>query len=411
MRMLSNALSKMRMLFSGLAGGQPTWLGTISYGGGGIDLLRYANNEYTVAELAYRHNPDVYACVSILSSATRGIPWVVKVYDSDQRKWRVLHEPEHPLARLLARPNSHMNGSRFREALVTYMALYGVAYVYAQRVGSVRQLWLLDPKTVKVEYGERLGEITSITYGESTSIPPSDVAILTYFTPDAKGLGMSPIMPVIVSAAIGIQGRRWNDTLLKNEGRLPGAFYCETQLSREAREALERFYQEQHSGALRVAKPLILGSGIRYERFSVTPTDMDFATLLSMSTVDICRAFCIPPEILGKTEQRSYQSYRQARLSFYQETVLPLMDYISDELTALLVPERQQSTVKIDYDRNEIEALADERADLWKRATQGVYHGFITPKQAAELVGMSPPDNPAVDEVYMTKNLTRIENV
>jgi phage portal protein BeeE len=74
-----------------------------------------------------------------------------------------------------------------------------------------------------------------------------------------------------------------------------------------------------------------------------------------------------PPELLGDHENATYSNYQEARASFYTETVLPRMDRLRDALNRWLAV-KYGDQLYIDYDRDDIEALAEDRAALWDRA-------------------------------------------
>lgn len=59
-------------------------------------------------------------------------------------------------------------------------------------------------------------------------------------------------------------------------------------------------------------------------------------------------------------------NYQEARMAFYMETVLPLMDWYRDELNNWLVPMFGEN-LELDYDKDEIEALSEDRQEVWTR--------------------------------------------
>jgi len=99
---------------------------------------------------------------------------------------------------------------------------------------------------------------------------------------------------------------------------------------------------------------------------SVSPKDMDWLEGMKLSAREIAIGFGVPPELIGDTANKTYSNYREARKAFYTETVLPLMDWFRDHLNAWLV-RKFGDDLWLDYDRDEIEALQEDRQAVWER--------------------------------------------
>jgi HK97 family phage portal protein len=93
---------------------------------------------------------------------------------------------------------------------------------------------------------------------------------------------------------------------------------------------------------------------------------MDWLEGRKMSRVEICNVFQVPPELIGIQDQKTYSNYQEARKAFYTETVLPLMDRLCDDLNNWLVPVFGDNLI-LDYDKDEIEALQEDREKVWTR--------------------------------------------
>src|SRR5690348_15643229 len=95
----------------------------------------------------------------------------------------------------------------------------------------------------------------------------------------------------------------------------------------------------------------------------------------------------VPGELLGDSTNKTYSNYAEARRSFYTETVLPLMDVLRDLLNAWLVPMYGENGLRLDYDRDDIEALQEDRALVWTRAKEAYAGGLLTLNEARDLLG------------------------
>lgn len=101
-------------------------------------------------------------------------------------------------------------------------------------------------------------------------------------------------------------------------------------------------------------------------------------------------------------------NYKEARQAFYTETVLPLMDWIRDELNNWLVP-KFGDDLYIDYDKDEIEALQEDRAEVWKQAMEAVKIGVLTPNEARLLLGYE--EMPGADTLMIPGNMMPLATI
>jgi phage portal protein BeeE len=118
---------------------------------------------------------------------------------------------------------------------------------------------------------------------------------------------------------------------------------------------------------------------------AMSPADMDWLSGRKMAQRDICAVYNVPPEMIGDSENKTYSTYQEARVAFYQETVLPLMDWLAAELNHWLLPRYGESDLVLEYDKEGIEALQEDRDALWARAD----HWWLTPNEKRNMVGLS----------------------
>jgi HK97 family phage portal protein len=140
-------------------------------------------------------------------------------------------------------------------------------------------------------------------------------------------------------------------------------------------------------GARNAGRPLLLEGGLDWKEIGLTPAEMHWLEGLKLSAREISIAFGVPPELIGDAENKTYSNLRESRQAFYTETVLPLMDSIKGELNNWLIPKFGDKKIYIDYDRDDIEALQEERETVWARALEAVKTGVITPNEARVMLG------------------------
>ena len=133
---------------------------------------------------------------------------------------------------------------------------------------------------------------------------------------------------------------------------------------------------------------MLLEGGLDWKEMSLSPKDMDFLNAKLQSARDVAAAFGVPPMLVGVPGDSTYANYREARLALWEETILPLLDFIADQLNHWLSP-RFGDHLKLAYDKDEISALSPRREEAWARV-QGAEFLTLNEKRAA--VGYAPLD-------------------
>lgn len=128
-------------------------------------------------------------------------------------------------------------------------------------------------------------------------------------------------------------------------------------------------------------KPMLLEGGLDWKEMSLSPKDMDFIELKKMSRLEICAAFGVPPEIVGDMEHATYSNYQEARKAFYQDTVIPILYKIRDRLNSTLVKKFGDNLV-LDVNLDAIDALQEDRAEMWDRVLNAVDKGLLSINEA-----------------------------
>ncbi len=87
--------------------------------------------------------------------------------------------------------------------------------------------------------------------------------------------------------------------------------------------------------------------------------------------------------LVGIPGDATYSNYREARLHLWEDTILPLLDYVTDELNRWLTP-LYGDGLRLTYDIEGVPALAERRNETWKKLEQVT---FLTPNEKREAIG------------------------
>jgi HK97 family phage portal protein len=382
------------------------------------DILRYVwggdfssgmkPRYFPLANEGYQQNPDVYACIREIATAARGIP--LKAMSMTSTGEIEPLQDTHPLQILLRQPNPRMSGGAFIEWLTSYHLVAGNAFILkasAETLAVPRELYLLRPDTVTPIRGETLGTVARYEYrpaggtGGVVVYEPDDICDFPFFNPLDDLCGQPPMQAAVRGVDIGNRGRTWNYNLLQNASRPPGLLTTDQGLSPDQRERLAQTIAANFGGQDNAGKVPVLEAGLEWKPTGLTPGEMDWTGMLTMSKRDVCQVFGVPPELIGDASQKTYSNYREARQAFYTETVLPLMDWICDELTGWLSPVYGAGIV-IGYDKAGIEALAEDENAKWARLVNA---WWLTPNQRLAECGFEQSTDPLMDVIYIPAGL------
>jgi len=186
------------------------------------------------------------------------------------------------------------------------------------------------------------------------------------FSPINSFYGLSPIQVAAQDIDGDGESKRWNNALLKNDMKPPGILIAKGNLGELQYDRLKQQFSENYGGAKNAGKPLIGEMGLDWKQFGISQKDADWINGRKMSKREIMQVYQVPPEILGDGENKTYSNYKEARRAFYMETVLPHMDRLRDDLNNWITP-IFGTGLHLDYDRDDIEALSQDRDNLYGR--------------------------------------------
>jgi HK97 family phage portal protein len=354
-------------------------------------------NYEAFAKEGYQSNAIGYKCVSILSRACAGIEW--ELYQGDREI------ESHPLLDLLKNPNPMQSKSQFFEAVVAYFNIAGNSYIESVSPGSgpPMELWAVRPDKMsvvggplglplkycfKAASGEKYWDVDQVT-GQS------EILHMKTFHPTDAWYGMSPIEAAMYSVDQHNESGKWNLSLLQNMGTPSGALVMEQSVNNPTGtipepqfKNLESQLNSKFAGSKNAGRLMLLEGGMKWQSMGFSAKDMDWMEGRKMSARDIALAFGVPPIILNIPGDSTFANYKEARLALYEDTILPMLDMIQDELNHWLVPMFGDG-LELRYDKDDIPALEQKRMEKFS-IMSGVT--FITTNEKRDAIGYEPVD-------------------
>lgn len=345
----------------------------------------------------YKMNVVAFSAINRIADAVATLEW--QVWNGDE-----IIRDGHPYLDLVKRPNPTMSGAEWWRAKICYLMLNGNAYdelVVGER-GRPVEIWPLRPDRMEILPG-RTGLPRGYVYkvNQSERRFPADpitgespIRHTKLFNPVDDWYGMSPVQAGAYAIDQHNQSMNWIQSLLGNSARPSGALVVkeEVGLSDEEFQRLKQQVEDHYSGSENAGRPMLLEGGMDWKQMALSPMDMEILKTKESSARDIALAFGVPPLLLNIPGDNTYSNFREARLGFYEDTILPLVRYETEQLNRWLSP--YYEGVELRPNIEAIEAIAEKRERMWQMANES---DDITLNESRKMKGLDPIEGPMGD--------------
>lgn len=342
----------------------------------------------------------VWACVKLRAETISTLP--LHLYDSNKKIAK-----DHGLYRILHdSPNADMCASEFWQIQSACLDLWGNAYNYIARRGdkSVISLEPLFPnEMVKKRLKDGSFEYHYTENGKITIYTDDEILHFKGFTLDGY-VGLSAIQ--FFAQTIGMQfdannqAQDWFKNGLKVGGFLETG---ERTLNEEQRERMRK-YLAQFSQPENSGKYMILEAGMKLSSASnirINPVDAQLLESRYFGIEEICRAFGVPPQLIGHTSKASSwaSSLEQTNQGFLTYSLNPsLVRYEQTIARKLLLPhEKYEYRPKFSVE-GLLRTNVGARGDFYVKMAQ---NGMYTRNEVRDLEDMPRSDDPSADKLMV----------
>lgn len=347
----------------------------------------------------------VWGCVSLNSAITSSLPLHLRTAD------KKLADKE-PLYRLLHdAPNADMTSSEWLETQSASLDLWGNGYSEITRDGSrIVALTPIAPDRVVVKRREdgRLRYLVKSGRGER-ELDEDAVLHLRGFTLDGL-IGLSPVQYAAETMGGLLDANRAATAEWRN-GMRAGSVIATPTLTDDQRDtfrkSLSRYKGPDASGDfLLLEKPfeIVDAKGIR-----INPADAQLLESRYFGIEEICRAFRVPPQLIGHTDKASSwaSSLENTNLGYLMYGLRPRLVRIEQQISRKLLTPQQRQTLRPKF---AIEGLL--RADSAGRAAlfaSALQNGWMTRNEVREMEDLPRVDGG--DTLTVQTNLAPIDQL
>jgi len=342
----------------------------------------------------------VYACNRVLAESIAQLPIGLYQQRDGGDVSPANRRPEHRLVSVS--PSELYTSYNFRSTLQFHLGMRGNAYARIIRDGrgGARELRIVHPDycTPFFFQGNLFYEVRpNAAYGETGKrevLKPYEMLHIAALSLDGI-VGRSPITLLRDTIGIGLGNRDYVANIQKNGGRLRGFLAHPNKLSPEQVDNVRRNFKEP----VQKGEFPVLENGLTFNTVSLSPQDAEFINTARLTTLDIARAYRVPPHMIGDLERATFSNIEHQALEFVKHTLLPWLKNWEQELNRKLLPSDLQDS---HFFRFNVEGML--RGDIKARMeayTKAIQWGIMNRDEARELENRNRiPDG--LGQVFLT---------
>ncbi len=407
----------------------------------GDSIVWNPENDDTYINKGYRYNSTIYSLINLITKTATNIPFQVYEIqnDNDLKKYKSLFSGDinstslhnakilqkkalielnnTELHELLNRPNPNQSYTSFISEIVAFGKLTGNRYIYGIspdtgiNKSKYKELYVLPSQAIEINSGGLFEPVKSfsLSYNGTHKIDADNVCHIKDFNPYVDGTGshlygMSPLKA-------GLRTMTAN-----NEALTTGVKYLQNQTARgvlmsdegdlneiQARQLKEKFKQ-QYQGSSNAGDVIITPKKLSWVNFGLNASDLSLIEQYNASIKDLCNIYNVPVQLLNNTESTTYNNMREAKKALYQNSIIPELNKIRDELNRWLTP-HYGDKLYIDFDYTVIPELQEEQEKVVDQMTKA---WWLTPNEKRSMMNYGIIEDEKLDDLFIPANLLPI---
>jgi HK97 family phage portal protein len=301
---------------------------------------------------------------------------------------------DHPVSRVLKRPNGWTGETEFTRQTVVDLLLHGAGLAAVSRVrGEVRELHRIDPRACTITIDPMSGEPSysvAMEQGGTREFTFSDILHVKGVSVDGvRGLGIVDTGRETIALALLLE--KHAATMFANGARPAGILEMQGRLDRSQLDMLKASFASIYGGASNSGKTLILESGTKFQPIAFASTDSQFLENRKFAVTEIARLLNLPPTLIGDLQAATFSNAESLAQQFLDRTITPLLEVYEEAMErALLTDVERDAGYCIEFDTENF-ARADTAARFaaYRTATE---IGLFSVNEAREREGLPPVD-------------------
>lgn len=323
----------------------------------------------------------VYACVRIYADTVSTLPMDAFTNQGADRV------PVRPQPVWVTSADTGVTRQDHLVQVLVSLLLDGNAYVLVTRndSGQVVALTALDP--LKVEARRNPARQIEYVYDQRLVLGAEEILHITELRKPGTLKGVSRVDYLKESLGLAKALEEFSARFFGSGSVTDIVIEAPGNLTREQARDLADGWEEHHRGIRKAHRPGVLGGGAKVTKIGVDPENSQLLASRAFSVEDICRAFRVPPHMLGVTTpgSMSYASVEQNAIQWVRFSVTPIVARLEAAYSSLL-PAGQ--FIKFNLDS----LLRGDTQTRFAAYSTGLQSGFMSVNDVRRLEDMEPVD-------------------
>lgn len=308
------------------------WWPSGSYGS-----LRLASDYTATYETIYRTQPNVRTVVDFIARnvAQLGLHTFRRISDTDRERLT-----DHPMPRLIARPNPFTTRYRLIESLLIDLGVYWNAYWLKIRARDQLALLRVPPPYMEVEGGLAPARYWLTWGARRQEFAPSEVV---HFRGHGSTIaGVSPLETLRRVLAEEYEAGAYREGLWRNAARMSGVIERPATAPEWSDPARERFTAEfsaLYSGSANSGKTAVLEEGMVFKPMAFSARDAEYLAGRKLTREEVARAYHVPLPMVGILDHATFSNIKEQHKQLYQDCLGPWLVQIEEEVELQLLPD------------------------------------------------------------------------
>ncbi|MFN3895695.1 MAG: phage portal protein [Acinetobacter sp.] len=324
-------------------------------------------------------NPTVFACVSFLAQTIAQLPWGVSEHDA------VGFNPitNHPLQKLLKRPNKAMSAYEFKHSLVVDILTYGNTFILKVKTSSGTIVELIPLRADQMTPVLSASGRRSYRHENGTIYTDDQIIHIRDFI----GSSIDGLSKVNQCANLVAIDNAIDNTLadtFRNGTAISGVVSFAENMPPDIKKAFAEGWAEKFAGnGSSKGSIAVLDNGATFTQVEPqSPADAEMLNFKQQTMTRIAAIFRVPAYAIEIADGSKYDNLSQRQSGFYRDSIAPLTKNIQQKLTEGLLDD---DSLEIEFDSSEI--VKGDMQTATAVAVQGVAAGLLTIDEGRDLMG------------------------
>lgn len=351
----------------------------------------------------------------------------------------------------LINPNAQLSQIQLITEIVSWYNIAGefALSVMVDKGNKPTGLQVLNPFRLAVSYDNltpaTLADVQKWVYqwenGTQSIFNKAAVIFAKNFNPYSQVRGLPPLLTGVNEISSSYYAARYNKQFFENNCIPSHILVLPKGTPKAQRDDIERRYLEQYSTYQANAQKVMVVSGddINIKTLDDAPKDAQFLEMSKWNNAQVAQLYKVPASTMGIYDKARFETANIERKMFFEDTLLPQMNLISETLQTQVVDryfqfadtskrkaikmsktmEKQfkeaavknpQSNVIILLDPDTVPIMAEIKKDYIASVKSMAQDLQMSVNEASEFMGLDLPYSPVRDRIYIPSNLTMIAN-